>query len=87
MEASMHGSFDRSGESNKRFHRNSGIGLFALPLLIVIALIGLAITRPAASIWISQAVQAEFVGTDLVPDISPVQIARPAMTIRTVKLN
>jgi len=82
----MHGSFDRSGESSKRFHRNSGIGLFA-PLLVVIGLIGLAITRPAASIWISQAVQAEFVGADLVPDISPVQIAKPAMTIRTVKLN
>jgi hypothetical protein len=43
------------------------------------------VSHPAASSWISQAVQAEFVGADSTPDLVPTQTAKPAMEIRTVK--
>jgi len=63
----MHGRFDRPSESRDRFDRHWSIGLFALPILFAIALVGLVITRPAASNWISQAVQVEFAGTFAAP--------------------
>ena len=80
----MHGSFDRPGESGNRMQRSWSIGVFAFPTLLVIALIGLAIAQPAVSDWISEAVQAEFAGGNLTPEIAPVQLAKPAMQIRTV---
>jgi len=80
----MHGSLDRSDESRNRTDRNWSIGFFALPVLVVIALVALAIIKPAASNWISDAVQAEFIGQNL-PDVVPTELAQPAMQIRTVK--
>jgi hypothetical protein len=44
----------------------------------------LALAQPAASNWISEAVQAEFGGSNLTPEIAPAQLAKPAMQIRTV---
>ena len=81
----MHGSFDRSGQSVNRTQRSWSVGFFAFPILLLIALIGLAIAQPAASNWISEAVQAEFGGGNLTPEIAPVQMTRPAMQIRTVR--
>jgi hypothetical protein len=81
----MHGSFDRSGKSNNRVDRGWGIGFLVLPVLLVIALIGLAIIQPAMPTWISEAVQAEFVGTDLVPDVKPTRLAQPGTVTGTVK--
>jgi hypothetical protein len=80
----MHGSFDGSDQTNERTGPTWSVGFFALPVLLVIALIGLAITQPAASNWISEAVQAEFVGVDL-PGGAPMQYAQPAMQIRAVR--
>jgi hypothetical protein len=85
MEASMHGTFDKSGESDNRIGRGWGIGFFAMPVLLVIALIGLAVTHPSVSVWISDAAQAEFVGTDLVRNTAPTQLAQPDPVTRTVK--
>jgi hypothetical protein len=87
VEATMHGSFDKSGKAVKDACRSISFLAFALPVLIVMALIGLVTTRPEGSNWISQAAQAEFVGTDLVQDVAPIQLAKPAMQIRTVKAN
>jgi hypothetical protein len=42
-------------------------------------------TRPVASNWISEAAQAELTGANLVTEIAPAQLAKPAMEIRTVK--
>lgn len=81
----MHGLFDKSGKADKDTYRS--IGFLALPVLIVMALIGLATVHPEWAHWISQAAQAEFVGTDLVPDVAPIQLAKPAMEIRPVKAN
>jgi hypothetical protein len=87
MEASMHGSFDRSGEADKGIYRSWRIGYFALPALLVIALVGLAITHPNMSSLISDAVQAEFANAYLAPETAPAQIAQPARAVRTVKAN
>jgi hypothetical protein len=81
----MHGTFDRSGESRNRFDRSWSLGLFAVPAFFAIALIGLAMTQPTASNWISEATQAEFADAFIVPEIAPTQIAQPAMVIRSVK--
>jgi hypothetical protein len=85
MEATMHGSFDRPGQSGNRTQRSWSIGFFAFPILLVIALVGLALAQPAASKWISEAVQAEFGGGNSKPEIAPVQLAKPIMQIRTVR--
>jgi hypothetical protein len=85
MEASMHGSFDRPGESESRMQRNWSIGFFAFPILLVVALVGLAIAQPAASKWISEAVQAGFAGGKLAPEIAPIQMAKAAKQMGTVR--
>jgi hypothetical protein len=87
MEATMHGSFDRPGQSRNRTQRNWSVGLFAFPILLAIALVGLALAQPAASKWISEAVQAELGGGNLTPEIVPVQLARPAVQIHSVRAN
>ena len=80
----MHGSLNRSDEKRSRTDRRWSIGFFALPVLIVITLVALAVIKPAASTWISEAVQAEFVGVTS-PGVVPKELAQPAMQIRTVK--
>jgi len=87
VEASMKGLFDKPGETINRIYQRWGIGIFALPLLLVIALVGLAMTPGAASNWISQATKAEFAGADYRPEAAPAQPAKPAIEIRTVKAN
>jgi hypothetical protein len=82
----MPGPLEKQPRDRKSVYRNWDIKLFALPVLIVVALIGFAVSHPGASKWISDAVQAEFVGTDLVPDIAPpTRVAQPTNEIRTVK--
>ena len=63
----MHGRFDRPTESRNRSDRSWSIALFALPIIFAIMLVGLAVTQPAASNWISQAAQAELAGTFAAP--------------------
>ena len=82
----MPGSLEKQPRDSKSVYRNWDIKLFALPILLVVALIGFAISHPGASKWISDAAQAEFIGTDLVPDIAPpTRVAQPTNEIRTVK--
>jgi hypothetical protein len=81
----MHGLFDKSGETVHRIYRRWGIGVFALPVLLVIALVGLAMTPRGAPNWISQAAEAEFIGANYRPEAAPAQPAKPAIEIRTVK--
>ena len=83
----MHGSFDRRRESDDRSLRRPDIGFFALPALLVIALMGLAVTHPAVSMLVSDAVQAEFVGLDFKPDLTPTRLAEPGTATRAVKAN
>jgi hypothetical protein len=87
VEASMQGLLDKSGETIRRIYQRWGIGVFALPVLLVIALVGLAMTPRAASNWISQATEAEFAGANYRLEAAPAQPAKPAIEIRTVKAN
>jgi hypothetical protein len=80
----MHGSFERSGKSDKVSER-WGIGFFAFPVLLAVTLIGLAILEPSASKWISDAAQAELAGIYVTPETTPTQLARPNMEVRTVR--
>jgi hypothetical protein len=85
MEASMHGTIDRSGRTEKTGYGNWSIRLVVIPVLLAIAVAVLAVKQPDASRWISEAVQAEFAAPDLAPDGAPAQLARPAGEVRTVK--
>ncbi len=87
VEASMQGLFDKPRETINRIYQRWGIGIFALPVLLVIALIGLAMTPGTASNWISQATEAEFAGANYRLEAAPAQPANPAIEIRTVKAN
>jgi hypothetical protein len=82
----MHGPLDDKPRDPKDAYRAWDIKLVALPILIVVALVGMAIAQPSASKWISDAVQAEFAGTDLAPDVAPpTRMAQPTNEVRTVK--
>ena len=82
----MHGSFDNQPGEGKSAYRNWNIKLIALPILGVVAVIAFVVSHPAASRWIAEAAQAEFVNTDMLPDLgSPTRIAQPNNEIRTVK--
>jgi hypothetical protein len=87
VEASMHGIFAKSGESVKIIYRDWGIGAFALPVLVVVALIGLVVTHSDPSTWMSEALQAEFARAKYGPEVAPPQLAQPAQPIRTVRAN
>jgi hypothetical protein len=85
MEASMHGSFDNQPRDSESVYRNWSMKLIALPILAAVALIAFAVSHPDSTRWIAQAVEAEFAGTDLVPDIAPpTRLALPSNEIRTV---
>ncbi|MGB9117020.1 hypothetical protein [Bradyrhizobium sp.] len=83
----MHGSLDQSGKNENSIYQRWGTGFLTLPALLVIALITLALAQPAASNWISEAVQAEVAGFNAMPELAPTQLARPTMQIRTVRAN
>jgi hypothetical protein len=81
----MHGSFERSGKSDKSLSQRWGIGFFAFPVILAVALLALAILEPSASKWISDATQAELAGSYVMPEAAPTQLARPNMEVRTVR--
>jgi hypothetical protein len=85
MEASMHGPFDKSPKGEQNIYQNWSMKLFALPLLLLIALIGYAVSHPDVAKWVAEGVQAEFAGTDVTQDLaSPTRIAQPSNQVRTV---
>ena len=69
----MHGSLDKEPRDEQSNYQSFSIKLIALPMLVIIALIGLLVSHPAAIKWVSDAAQAEFVGTDFVPEVAPTQ--------------
>ncbi|MBN8989061.1 MAG: hypothetical protein J0H42_12500 [Rhizobiales bacterium] len=84
----MQGPVDKQPRDNRSAYRNWDIKLFALPVLLAAALIGFVVSHPGVSKWVADAVQAEFAGTDIVPDATPpTRVAGPKSEIRTVKLN
>ncbi|WP_143271549.1 hypothetical protein [Bradyrhizobium mercantei] len=93
----MQDSFDNrqqdpdSNQDPESNYESFSIKLIALPVLVIVALIGVLVSHPAAVQWISDAAQAEFAGTeavyaDPVPNVAQVApTAQPRNEIRTVK--
>jgi hypothetical protein len=76
--------FDRLDQQENRTQWKWTAGIAAALGVIMFGLVALMSNSPTASNWVSDAVQAEFVGTNM-PEQAPVQIARPAGDIRTVR--
>jgi hypothetical protein len=84
----MQGRLEKSGETIKRIYHNWGIGIFLLPVLVVIAVAGLAMTHLDASNWIPEAAQTEFKGAYYGPVAAPAkQLAQPAREVRIIGAN
>ena len=82
----MHGSLEKQPREGKNAYRNWDIKFIAFPILGVVALIAFVVSHPAASKWIADAAQAEFVNIDLAPELqSSTSIAQPNNEVRTVK--
>ncbi len=81
----MHAPYDRSRKSSHRSEPKQGLGFLLLPTIAAFVLITLVVVYPKSSVWISQAVEAEFGGGGLTED-TPVQTAQPGMAapMRTV---
>ena len=84
----MHAPFDRR-KSDQATEPRRGVGFIILPVLMAIVLIALTIFHPKASLWISQAVQAEFGGSGIADDMPVETVQQPGMTVplRTVHAN
>jgi hypothetical protein len=74
----MQGSLDKQPRESHGVYRNWTVQLFALPIFVLVALIGFAVNHPGISRWISDAVDAEFVGPYLAPakSVGDVQTAK-----------
>jgi hypothetical protein len=64
-----------SESKNAGLDRLEWVSIFIIPVVILITIVILALRHPAASIWISDAVQAEFVGTIGSSVIDPTPVA------------
>jgi hypothetical protein len=82
----MQGPVEKQPRDGRNAYRNWDIKLFALPVFLAAALIGFVVSHPGAFKWIADAAQAEFVGTDFVPDPAPpTRLAGPKNETGTVK--
>ena len=72
-----------SESKNAGLDRLERVSIFVVPIVILITIVILALRHPAASIWISDAVQAEFVGTSGSPVIDPTPVAEPQRVLHT----
>ena len=79
----MHGPFEKSPKGEQNIYQNWSMKLFALPVLLAIALIDTLSATPTPK-WVRMA-QAEFAGTSVVPDlVSPTRIAQPSTRVHPV---
>ena len=77
--------FDRLDQQENRAQWKWTAGIATALGVIMFALVALMSNSPTASNWVSDAVQAEFVGSNMTPQQAPVQTAQPANPIRTVR--
>jgi hypothetical protein len=80
----MHAPYDRTPKSDQSPFAKTGIGLLVLPAVVAVALVALVLFHPKTSVWIAEAVQAEFGGTGIAEDM-PKELAAPSMQARTVR--
>lgn len=81
----MQGPVDKTPRGEPNIYQNWSMKLFALPLLLAIALIGYVVSHPGVTGWMAVGAQAEFVGADALPDLAPpTLVAQPTNQVRTV---
>ncbi|MGY3444199.1 MULTISPECIES: hypothetical protein [unclassified Bradyrhizobium] len=89
----MQGSFDNRRQDPERNYQSFSFKLIALPVLVIVALIGMLVSHPSAVTWVSDAAQAEFAGTeavyaDPVPNVAELApTVQPRNQMRTVRAN
>ena len=84
MEASMHGTFDRSPKDEPYIYQNWSMKLFALQRLLAIALVGYVVSHPDVAKWVVDGEQTEFVGTRTEPaSANPAQVGQPSNQARS----
>jgi hypothetical protein len=84
QEASMQRAFDQLDQQENRTQWKWIGGIAAAFGAVMLTLVALTWNSATVSNWVSDAVQAEFVGT-MMPEQTPVQTAQPAKDIRTVR--
>ena len=75
--------FDKLDRQENRTQWKWTAGIAAT--FVVLALVALMSNSPAASNWVSDAVQAEFASSNMTPQQAPVQTAQPGNPVRTVR--
>ena len=64
----MHGPFEKARKGEPNIYQSWSIKLVALPLLLLIALIGYIVSHPEVAKWVADGGGAEFIGTNASPD-------------------
>ena len=69
--------------NNYRTDKKNGVEFLILPAALVFVVIALVVFHPKASLWISQAVQAEFGGSlgSMTPQIVQPNMVAPMRTV------
>jgi hypothetical protein len=75
--------FDKLDQQENRTQWKWTAGIAAT--FIMLALVASMSSSPTASIWVSDAVQAEFASSNMTPAQGPLQTAQPGNPIRTVR--
>jgi hypothetical protein len=86
MQRSQNSSQDIWNPARRRVSSAWTTGFLAAHAIILLALVGLVMSYPPASQWISQAAQAEFTDS-ITPAAVPAELAEPASEMRTVSAN
>ena len=78
----MHGQFEKPRRKD-HLRDDGGLRFLVVPVVVGVALVALALMHPKSSIWISQAVQAEFGGFGVAADVAKQpDMAIPMRTVR-----
>lgn len=81
----MHGPFEKAPEGKPNVYQSWSMKLVAIPLLLLIALIGYIVSHPDVTKWVADGVGAEFAGIPGVPESAPpAQIGQPDNRTRAV---
>jgi hypothetical protein len=80
----MRKAFDRPNRQENLTRWKWTAGFTAACGVVIVALVALTWNSPAVMSWISEAAQAEFVGT-MATEQAPVQTAQPAREFHTIK--
>jgi hypothetical protein len=67
--------FDKPDQHENYVHSNWTVGITAVCWVSLIVFVALMSNSPAASTWVSDAVQAEMAASTMTSDAGPVQIA------------